>query len=515
MLTAEQERARTHLSGPMLVAAGPGSGKTRVVTERVKYLLKTTLPERILVITFTRKAAGEMRERFMQMTDAETASRVFFGTFHSFFYHCLETWHGTGWSHKASARFLCQGDEDEFYEFLQEKMAEEVEEHCLYNEYDYFMIDEFQDIDPLQYEIVLNMCSPKEKRSSANLFVVGDEDQSIYGFRGSDPSFFLHFQEDFPGAEIVFLTGNFRSGKVITEASDRLIHHNLDRMAKTIQAKDFSKRAQIQMNILEDKKMEAFWIAKKILQLRHKGNVYGSMAVLCRNGHEIGQIAKALKEAGIPYRTKSEWNASGSDYVDVRREMSSIWRCARFPEDKYLSKQVMKLFEIYSRYGNPDKVKEGPVLSQMMMQADIPMDVKEEQALMDDVFQKLRAVKRRREVYRRILWETDYLSFALKRLKQDGWGVFALARQVRSLFIRPKDGVHLMTVHASKGLEFETVFVSGLVEEQFPDLRSRIEEERRLFYVAITRAKTNLVLTAHQGTGKEPSRFLKELYENT
>ena len=128
----------------MLVAAGPGSGKTRVLTERVKFLLNTTSPERILVITFTRKAAGQMKERFRLLTDDETADRVFFGTFHSFFFHCLEKWHYKGWSKQASASFLCQGDEDAFYAFLQEEMAREVKVHRLYLDYDYFLIDEFQ-----------------------------------------------------------------------------------------------------------------------------------------------------------------------------------------------------------------------------------------------------------------------------------------------------------------------------------------------------------------------------------
>ncbi len=497
----------------MLVAAGPGSGKTRVLTERVKFLLNKTEPEKILVITFTRKAAGQMRERFRALTDDETADRVFFGTFHSFFYHCLKKWHDAGWSKQASASFLCQGDEEAFYTFLQETMAREVENHRLYLEYDYFLIDEFQDIDPLQYEIVKKMTIPEEGPEKANLFVVGDEDQSIYGFRGSDPSFLIHFKEDFPNAETVFLTGNFRCGKKITEASDHLIHHNHDRLDKTIIATGNIQRSAIKVHFSQDEKMEARWIAKKILLMHGKEISYDSMAVLMRNGHEIERITKELKEAGIPYRTKPEWNAKGSDHVNVRKELSSILRYAHFSEDLTLAKKVTEWFEVYRHFGNPEKIKEGPILKQMMEQSDAGQEIKEEAALMERVFQKIRLYKDRRGAYRMILYETDYAAGALRRLKKNGWGILALLRQIYHLFNPPREGVRLMTVHAAKGLEFETVFMGGLTEGRFPDERSEIEEERRLFYVGITRAKRYLFLSSIIDKHKAPSRFLKEMYE--
>jgi DNA helicase-2/ATP-dependent DNA helicase PcrA len=262
MLDERQEEAVKHMEGPCMVLAGPGSGKTTVITGRVKYLIQERgVPEeRILVVTFTRAAAREMEERFLRLM-GKTRSGVCFGTFHSVFYRILskasggkETVLGPGEQRRLLTE-VCRGekiacnDEEEFLDYVTKEIGKArcrgqipVEEgvHRIYEKYEelkrregkidfddmmtrtrallmeredvllawrdafrFIMIDEFQDINPMQYEIIRLLAAPEN-----NLFIVGDDDQSIYGFRGSDPSIMLHFPEDFPETTTVLLDTN-------------------------------------------------------------------------------------------------------------------------------------------------------------------------------------------------------------------------------------------------------------------------------------------------------------------
>ncbi|MBR2788775.1 MAG: ATP-dependent helicase, partial [Erysipelotrichaceae bacterium] len=316
MLTREQEMARDHLFGPCLVTAGPGSGKTRVLTERIIHLLQYTSPDRICVITFTRAAAEQMKKRFQASTDQKTAEEVTFGTFHSVFYRWLLSWHVVDSkseildrdNQEVPAFLLGQWDAEAYRNWKKEHhyidfddIIDLTEEALSYHHpdqmYDFFLIDEFQDIAQKQYEVVRKMVG-----KTANLFVVGDEDQSIYGFRGSFSSVMMQFLKDYPKASHLFLSVNFRCSQEITKRSVQLISHNQQRYDKNLRSSS-GDHTPMRIHSYKTTLDELRNAARRIRHLHIMGKVsYSDIAVLSRTGREADMMIQALREAGIPYK---------------------------------------------------------------------------------------------------------------------------------------------------------------------------------------------------------------------
>ncbi len=290
-----QLRAISGGEGPLLIAAGPGSGKTTVLTHRIKYIIEElgARPGSILVMTFSRAAAEEMKERFLGMKIRD-ADKVCFGTFHSVFFGILRTAYGS----MAPGYIFGEDAEDQirFDEMLKlaEELLKEREDICrsIRSRYRWILIDEFQDIDDLQYEIVRLIAPPD---THPNITVVGDDDQSIYAFRGANPRIMMNFENDYQGTEKVVLDVNYRSGREIVSAASKLIAHNNNRIRKTI----VSARGNVSdVKILEfeDTRSEYEYLVRDIEQSVRSGSRENDIAVLHRNNMQPWQLTCLLKE---------------------------------------------------------------------------------------------------------------------------------------------------------------------------------------------------------------------------
>ena len=361
--SSAQKSALSHKDGPMMVLAGPGSGKTTVITHRIKRLLEQGVsPSGILVITFTKAAAREMKERFSSLMrqgvcqgEREDWSRVSFGTFHAIFYQILKLAYGfqagSVLGEEEKRRFFKEyigqselevEDEGEFIASLMNEISyvkgNRLDLNCYYarncpeewfkklyqgyedmlrsmgkidfddiltmcydlfterkdilkawqRKYRYILVDEFQDINRIQYEIVKMLAKPEN-----NLFIVGDDDQSIYRFRGARPEIMLGFEKDFPGTKRVLLAENYRSSREIVEASLRLISHNRVRYVKELIPVHGQGRPA-DVVIYENPLQETGQVARKIRQYAEAGYGYGDMAVLFRTGNASGLLAEKL-----------------------------------------------------------------------------------------------------------------------------------------------------------------------------------------------------------------------------
>ncbi|MBO4888661.1 MAG: ATP-dependent helicase [Firmicutes bacterium] len=513
MLTEEQKKARDHLYGPCLVTAGPGSGKTRVLTERIVHLLRYTRPERICVITFTRAAAEQMKSRFCELTDEETAEKVTFGTFHSVFFRWLVQWHELGSDIKILGRdgenvpAISMGQWDTNEEYAAWKKIHHyidfddiihltqvaIQNHFPDRMYDFFLIDEFQDIDQEQYKIACRMAGDQ-----ANLFVVGDEDQSIYGFRGSCSSVMLQFMKDYPSAAHLFLSTNFRCSRAITNLSVRLISHNKERYDKNIDS--FSRdmtpvRSRGYVSTLDELRDTA----KRIRQLHIFGKVpYEKIAVLARTGREADLMIQALREAGIPYRQKIR----SSDFIhrkflDIGQDILWIREAGSDPGKNRNLRTLERYFpfvrNVYRKDLRPDEVIEKEQLIRL-----------------------LERVKKRtmRAAAFDLLWNSTYFSFIRNQRIHESLPAYYPILQFYRLGKTEQKGVFVNTLHQAKGLEFEAVWIIGINEGNIPHAEAAesvtsMEEERRLLYVGMTRAQKYLSLSFSEEAPK--SRFLTEI----
>ena len=362
----EQARAIRHKDGPMLVLAGPGSGKTLVITYRTKYLIEQHKinPANILVVTFTNAAAKEMKERFDRLTDSRFQG-VTFGTFHSVFFGILR------WAYRFTGDNILREDEKkEILKKICSKMDLEVEEEgdfyqsligeislvkgsmvnlsyyysttCsdeafqkIMKEYDqvlkasnkidfddelvltyelfkerpdllakwqekfqYILIDEFQDINKAQYEVVRLLAQPRN-----NLFIVGDDDQSIYRFRGAKPEIMLGFENDYPGTNKVLLGINYRCSGNIVDMAGKIIENNKKRFAKNISS-NREEGEKVHIERVEDGKRECDDILKKIQEYHKKGIPYSQMAVIYRTNTQPRPILSKLMEYNIPFQVR-------------------------------------------------------------------------------------------------------------------------------------------------------------------------------------------------------------------
>ena len=612
-LNRGQDEAIKHGNGPCMVLAPPGSGKTLIVTERTRYLIEESgvRPDQILVITFTRYAAREMKERFERLTAGKNYP-VTFGTFHSIFYGILKCAYGIGannlMSEKESSVLLQEvldqtdiestpevEDEEELVRELlrevgmvknglchlkdfhskyltQDEFAEVfrsyehqkkelkkfdfddmlVQCYALFRKkpeilqgwqkrFQYILIDEFQDINRVQYEVIQMLAAPRY-----NLFVVGDDDQSIYGFRGAKPELMLYMKQEFPSLRTISLTVNYRSTEFITGAAARVILHNDTRFYKRVQS--FRGRGQnVHVQEVLDEQEEAQYVTEEIQKKLDQGIKPGEIAVLFRAAVQARMISEILSEHRIPFEMR--------DYVTnfyrhfIVKDMMAYLQLAAGKRERslflticnrplrYLARNSME-----NRQVNFEDLRKFYCDKDWMLdiidQFDVDVRMMKNMApyaaiqyirkkIGYDDFLKEYAEKHQ------ISWKQlmDVMAELEERSKNfksyDEWEIHiakytqeleeqqAKARKIKG---ERENKVQLMTIHSAKGLEFEDVFVihanEGEIPHQKAEKKDEIEEERRLFYVALTRAKNNLCIsyiTQKNGNSIKPSRFVEEL----
>ena len=612
-LNRGQDEAIKHGNGPCMVLAPPGSGKTLIVTERTRYLIEESgvRPDQILVITFTRFAAREMKERFERLTAGKNYP-VTFGTFHSIFYGILKCAYGIGannlMSEKESSVLLQEvldqtdiestpevEDEEELVRDLlrevgmvknglchlkdfhskyltQDEFAEVfrsyehqkkelkkfdfddmlVQCYALFRKkpeilqgwqkrFQYILIDEFQDINRVQYEVIRMLAAPRY-----NLFVVGDDDQSIYGFRGAKPELMLYMKQEFPSLRTISLTVNYRSTEFITGAAARVILHNDTRFYKRVQS--FRGRGQnVHVQEVLDEQEEAQYVTEEIQKKLDQGIKPGEIAVLFRAAVQARMISEILSEHRIPFEMR--------DYVTnfyrhfIVKDMMAYLQLAAGKRDRslflticnrplrYLARNSMEnrqvnFEELRKFYCDKDWMLD--IIDQFDVDVRMMKNMAPYAAIQYirkkigyDDFLKEYAEKHQ------ISWKQlmDVMAELEERSKNfksyDEWEIHiakytqeleeqqAKARKIKG---ERENKVQLMTIHSAKGLEFEDVFVihanEGAIPHQKAEKKDEIEEERRLFYVALTRAKNNLCIsyiTQKNGNSIKPSRFVEEL----
>ncbi len=631
-LNPAQKQAVEHTEGPLLIMAGAGSGKTKVLTCKVANLLaKGVSPWSILAITFTNKAATEMRERVDRMI-GEGAKDVWLSTFHSFCARFLRREvEATGMYKRnfviydssdsqvvikdclkelnldpkqyapssiqnaiSNAKNQLMGpkamarDADNFF---QQKMAEVyalyakklrtnnamdfddllmvsvllLEEHeeirvKYQNRFKYILVDEYQDTNGAQYQLTKILAAKHH-----NLCVVGDADQSIYGWRGADIRNIMDFEEDYPEARTIKLEQNYRSTKNILAAANAVIEHNINRKKKELWTENATGE-KLTIYEARDERDEAEFIATTVMKQKTIFNAsYGDMAVLYRTNAQSRVVEETFMRRGIPYTM-----VGGLKFYD-RKEIKdilaylrviynpldtvSLLRIINVPKRGLGATTVAKLADFAENNGLTlfDVISSEETLSQI---PGITARVKKPLELFSTfIFQFMRyqANMRIDDLIEKVLEESGYLRELQEEKKPENESrienlkeFVGVARDFQKTEDNPNlenflstlslvsdidnadmedDRITLMTLHSAKGLEFPTVFMVGMEEGLFPHSRTlmddnEIEEERRTCYVGITRAQRKLYLTcAHQRTiyGKTsmstPSRFLDEIPE--
>ncbi len=667
-LNKEQKEAVTHLDGPLLILAGAGSGKTRVITYRIAYMMKkhSVPPQSILAITFTNKAANEMRERITALV-GESSRYIWCGTFHSIFARILRK-HAQAIGYEDNFTII---DTDDQLKIVRDCMKElevpesrfkprqilgeisnaknklmDVKQYTQYAGGDYFlancarvykrytekliannamdfddilvnmvkllesnpdicaqyqakfryiMVDEYQDTNMPQYRAVMLLA-----QAHHNICVVGDDDQSIYSFRGADVRLILKFEKDFPGSKVIKLEENYRSTRTILEAANNVISHNTKRKQKRLRTSGEEGEKIIVMNA-DTGIDEAGFIAKTIQMMADKGKFkYSDCAVLYRMNALSVNVEKALHNAGIPFRVYG-----GMRFYD-RKEIKDILAYLRLINDTRDNIAFERIINVPKR-GIGDQtidrmrtiaIDKGISLYDVAQSClDYPelgractnllnftsmidgmreelitgvMDLKEfvehvenESGIIDEIIaqrEKKGEMVDRVENLKELLSEAalfdqehraapieegDVLEVVSDSgdtmiiTREDSLfdsetadtteGILKLYLENAALYTEGDsyddndDFVRLMSIHSAKGLEFGAVFIIGAEEGVFPSYRSiqsetETEEERRLMYVAITRAKKNLFIVLAQQRMlfgqtqcNRPSRFLREI----
>lgn len=589
----EQEEAITHKGGPLMVLAGPGSGKTLVITYRVKWLIENAgvHPSNILVITFTRAAAEEMKKRFFMFDGMENAP-VTFGTFHSIFFMILRYayrytaaniiredvkrryikemtenmeleiedeneflsgiineisyvkgemmslsyYHSNNCSDELFAQ-IYEGyekrlreenliDFDDMLVFCYELLKEREDIRTLWqNKFQHILIDEFQDINKVQYEIIRMLAGKGD-----HLFIVGDDDQSIYRFRGARPEIMLGFEEDYPEAKKVILNTNYRCSEEIVEGAEHLISHNTKRFPKNMQAARGSK-VPITFRNLKDAGEECTDILKGIRFYYKKGIPLEDMAVIFRTNTQPRLLVGRLMEYNIPFQMRDVIPNIFDHWI--ARNILTYIKLAMGNRDRKLFLQVMNRPKRY-------------ISRSMITEAQVDLKKLKQQTFGKKwLYEKIDKLEmdlyllRKMEPYAAIQYirngigyedymneyaqfrrmNPDDLEEVLNQIQESAkeyhsfeeWFAYIESygeelRKQMEAGRQQKSGVTLTTMHSSKGLEYEVVFVMDINEGVTPHKKAvkeaDLEEERRLFYVAVTRAKTYLFLYS-----------VKELYQ--
>ena len=609
-LNHAQTEAVAHNKGPCMVLAGPGSGKTLTIAKRIEYLIMKhkVRPEEILVITFTKYAAWEMKNRTRSICGPSSYA-VTFGTFHGIYYGILK------WAYRLNQSNLLSDEEkyrilreilpgidwdqepeaDEEKDYLQELAIEigNVKNNCmdieeyepvkyttekfrkLYRTYEetkkkyrkidfedmliqcrdlfmkrpdilkkwqekfqYILVDEFQDVNQAQYDVVRMLAAPQD-----NLFVVGDDDQSVYGFRGAKPGIMKEFMKDYPKARQILLDVNYRSSGYIVKGALRVIGNNKIRFEKKIEA--FRKPDEtVHVQEVKDPVQEAEYVLERIREYRKKGVSYTEMAVLYRTNVDARAMSELMTEYQIPFVMKEHLNNIYEHFIAL--DMISYLRLS---QGEYDRKYFLQIANRPNRYLTRESMKTGNVsyesLRRYYRDKDWMVDRIDQlewdmKMICDKTpYAAIQYIRKRMgydeflkeyAAYRKI--SSEDLFAVLEEIWQNskGYGTikewfehiesYGKMLKEQNKKNGEKEGVNLMTMHAAKGLEFDTVFVIEANEGSCPYKKATADEEieeRRLFYVAMTRAKRKLVISyVKEKNGKDllPSRFVSELLLN-
>lgn len=599
------------------VIAGAGSGKTRVLTTRIVYLIqeKEVYPSQICAITFTNKAANEMKERLEKME--ARASKTHISTIHALCVRILREDYqaadlirnftiidssdqntilkeayknfdldknslnyrvvlnyiggnkGNGIGPK-QAKQIALGNFDhmkmaQVYEYYQNRLDSlsavdfddlllKVRDLLRHNEtvrskwqsrFHYVFVDEFQDIDPVQYQIIKDLVGRNN-----SLYVVGDPDQTIYTWRGADVNFVIDFEKLYPDSQTIFLNQNYRSTQAILDSANQLIANNKNRLEKELftAKKDDWK---VHYRLLDDAESEADQVAEKIIQLKDEDGSFFNTAVLYRSNYLSRALEKALVARHIPYviygGLRFYDHSEIKDFMSYLRMIThhddlALMRSVQIPRRGIGDKSIERYFEraqerdmaIYEVMRDDvlndeggAKIRQYVNLIEGLKEFALDHDI---EATMHYVLKQsgLLTYFEQKEEESRVENLKELVADAVYYQQNHEDPTLAEYVQMVSLYsdkndVIAGDYVRLMTVHAAKGLEFDNVIITGLIDNVFPnknsmiDLHEGVQEERRLMYVAMTRAKKKLFLTSHQGfsfvTGSysKPSRFIKEL----
>lgn len=608
MFNKSQIQAISHMDGPAMVLAGPGSGKTTVITHRIKNLIEKAevRPENILVVTFTKAAAISMQKRFSTLMNGGKGQLVTFGTFHSVFYkilrksrryeatEILSERQKTDYIREIIGRYgissndiselsqniindignikgnmlnaqeyepSCCKKEDfikvynaynlelkkdgkmDFDDILRECYLLLCENHTILEQwrelYKYILIDEFQDINRIQMNIIELLASPLN-----NIFVVGDDDQSIYGFRGARPEIMIEFKDYYPEAELIVLNVNYRSTQSIINVAGRVIENNKTRLDKCAHAnnnKDFQPDIRKFRNQVEELK----FVVSKIKEYENQGISLSEMAILVRNNSQIQEISSFLKNRKI--EAKSGKHRSNIYNGMVAKDILSYVRGALkfdgtyFNEDliyvlnkpqRYISRQVV--LSVNMNISAVRRIYSKNNIDSFLFHIEMIRKLPPQAAL-----SYIRKGAGYEEYLRLYAIENNIpMSGLLKQLEQlvqecskfntlEQWinSIDSAQNSEGQNFGKKSSGevgtnnrINIMTMHGSKGLEFKAVFIVDANQGIIPTskaLRERdFEEERRLFYVAITRAIDYLNIYAVEerlGCPIEVSMFVEEM----
>jgi DNA helicase-2/ATP-dependent DNA helicase PcrA len=626
-LNEHQLEAVLQTEGPLLVLAGAGSGKTRVITRRCAWLLQQGVaPENILAVTFTNKAAGEMKERIRGLVDAEAASQVLICTFHALGLRILRK---EATSIGMDRKWSVIDDEDrqslvrqvvleagggqgnvgedfgDFVDLVKGRGMEPMEAaqaagpmkgkqllrcfrayqnrlelmHCwdfddllwlpkrilaenpailekYATRFRYIMVDEYQDTNLLQLRFLKQLASVH-----GNICVVGDDDQSIYGWRGARVENILEFDKHFPGAKTIKLTRNYRSQGAILSMANQLIRNNTKRKDK-----DLWTEAGLEVSIhraeFPTPEVEADWVAAHIANKVSAGESPGEVAVLYRTKSQAQRFEQALALRRVPFRVMGSFDFFKRKEI---RDCLAYFRLLANPRDNGALSRILNQPDRHLRSAEIEAASKLcteqrlPLLEALLALAEQgalnPRAASEVKKLRTSLDQQAAALEQaRRGAIGDVLDQWIGLSGYLKTLPVEAEGlrrnVDSLMESVRRTFERGdceslgemlerlaldgserlgegkdegKEGVSLITLHAAKGLEFNRVYICGLVDGLLPHFhstqtRAGIEEERRLLYVGITRARQDLILCGFRtrrtkGVNEpcKPSRFIEEL----
>lgn len=605
-----QKEAITHKDGPMLVLAGPGSGKTLVITYRVKYLIEKqhVRPENILIITFTKAAANEMKERFVTLTKNEYRGSTF-GTFHSIFFYMLRVAYGYTAENVLSEDIkysivkdivkkleLEYDDEEEFiagvigeislikgemispenyystncgtdvfrkiYGIYQNQLSRmnkiDFDDMLVYcyellrdrkdilekwqEKFRYILIDEFQDINKIQYEIIKLLALPNN-----NLFIVGDDDQSIYGFRGAKPEIMLGFKEQYENARITLLDVNYRCSENIVNGALKVIAHNNKRYEKKIVS--FNPKVEpIHTVYVKNQIEESEHILRLINKYHNEGIPFKEMAIICRTNNEPRMVVNKLMDFNIPFRMRDKVpnlydhfvSKNIFDYIYAalgNRDRSLFLRILNRP-NRYLKRDILTSSTVdFNQLRENVENKSWAIDNIYKLEYDLKMISKLKPyaavnfirtAIGYDEY--IKDYAEYRHINSEDLYDIlDELAENAKMFESFGkWFEYIdeyknkLLEQAQNSGRMDSDSVTVTTMHSAKGLEYQVVFIMDVNEDFVPYKKavklSDMEEERRMFYVAMTRAKKHLYLFSLEklyNKDLEKSRFLLELLEDS
>ena len=614
-LNENQKVAVEHVDGPCMVLAGPGSGKTRVITYRIANMVvnKGISPRSILAISFTKASSVEMKNRALSLSNDHRMNKVTYGTFHSVFFRILRYFEKYSLDNifdEKSKRLLLKGilkslnienaDDDEtigqvineisyvknelmdIRDFTSELLTSDefLKAYNLYEEhknqhnkidfddmliktyhllkhnksaldmvrgiYRYILVDEFQDINKVQFEVLKLIANPNN-----NIFVVGDEDQSIYGFRGARPDFLLEFEQYFKGTKKVLLDINYRSKDEIINIANRLIEKNENRYEKVIKCHQ-GEGGNVKYISPNDSEEEAVFIAKDILEEMKKDYVeYTDFAVIYRTNIQSRALVDVFMDMRIPFIVKDSiitiydhW--ASQDIlaylrIGVNPDSNKDWVRIINKPFRYISKEHVNMVKDEKNFINALINKCNLHPKQVKTINDLDIDLSYLKTL--NPKNAISYIRTSLDYDRYILdyctnrkIKTNGLIEILNELESSATNFNTIQEyldhieRVKSELIENKnnqnsDGVIFTTMHSAKGLEFKNVYIIGATEGTIPHEKSydindeekkvnQIEEERRLMYVAITRAEENIYISSPSnkyGKKVSKSRFIDDI----